>query len=99
MTPLMYAALNWTHPRYMGFLAALVDGGAEVNVEDACGNTVLDSVKEQVSVWEAAREKEIKEQQVRREIMEGRGPVGFGFGSAEEKKKSLIWNQPLADEL
>merc|ERR1712048_1165923 len=43
--------------------------------------------------------KEIKEQQVRRDFMEGKGPTGFGFGTAEDQRKSLVWNQPLADEL
>mmetsp|Transcript_73092 Transcript_73092/g.191608 ORF Transcript_73092/g.191608 Transcript_73092/m.191608 type:complete len:245 (-) Transcript_73092:50-784(-) len=98
-TPLMYAALNWAHPQYMPFLKKLTDMGAELNVESEHGYTALDGVNEQIQIWEAAREQEKKDQLERREFMEGRGPTGFGYGSAEDQRKMIVWNQPLVDEL
>jgi len=99
MTALMLAAQNWTHPKYMTFLEKLLEKGAEVNVESEYGQTVVDMLSKLILNYEAAREKEKKDQEDRREIMEGRGPVGWGFGTAEDQKKMVIWNRPLVDEL
>mmetsp|Transcript_52329 Transcript_52329/g.118193 ORF Transcript_52329/g.118193 Transcript_52329/m.118193 type:complete len:220 (-) Transcript_52329:89-748(-) len=99
MTPLMLAAANWTHPKYMTILEKLLDKGAEVNVESQYGETVIDMMDKMILTYESAREREQKDQLERREIMEGRGPVGWGFGTAEDQKKMVIWNRPLVDEL
>mmetsp|Transcript_75000 Transcript_75000/g.223520 ORF Transcript_75000/g.223520 Transcript_75000/m.223520 type:complete len:220 (-) Transcript_75000:53-712(-) len=99
MTPLMLAAQNWTHPKYMTFVEKLLENGAEVNVESEYGQTVIDLLDKLIMTYESAREKEIKDQAERREIMEGRGPVGWGFGTAEDQKKTVVWNRPLVDEL
>eukprot|EP00440_Ansanella_granifera_P054885 gb/GFBE01059498.1/.p1 GENE.gb/GFBE01059498.1/~~gb/GFBE01059498.1/.p1 ORF type:complete len:192 (+),score=73.14 gb/GFBE01059498.1/:1-576(+) len=99
MTPIMIACQNWTASQYLPFLQKLLDNKAEVNVESAWGFTPMDKVTELLKDSEAARQQEIRAQEERRELMEGKGPVGFGFGSAEEQRQRLIWNQPLADEL
>jgi len=99
MTPLMLASKNWTHQKYLIFMEKLLDSGAEVNVESEYGQTVLDMIDSEIMSFEAAREREIKDQEERREIMEGRGPVGWGFGTSEEQRRAVIWNRPLADEL
>mmetsp|Transcript_68072 Transcript_68072/g.134288 ORF Transcript_68072/g.134288 Transcript_68072/m.134288 type:complete len:208 (-) Transcript_68072:141-764(-) len=99
MTPLMLASKNWTHQKYLIFLQKLLDSGAEVNVESEYGQTVLDMIESEIMRFEAAREREIKDQEERREIMEGRGPVGWGFGTSDEQRRAVIWNRPLADEL
>mmetsp|Transcript_5893 Transcript_5893/g.13974 ORF Transcript_5893/g.13974 Transcript_5893/m.13974 type:complete len:222 (-) Transcript_5893:178-843(-) len=99
MTPLMLAAMNWTHPKYMTILEKLLEKGAEVNVENEYGETVADMLAKEIQKWEVAREKEKNDQEERREIMEGRGPVGWGFGVPEDQKKTVIWNRPLVDEL
>merc|ERR1712232_489185 len=67
--------------------------------ENEFGVTALDVLMEQQNIWESAREKEQKDQIERREIMEGKGPTGWGFGSLDDQKKMLIWNRPLVDEL
>merc|ERR1712187_447104 len=66
---------------------------------DGSGRTALDVILEEMNSMEGAREQEKKDQKERREIMEGKGPVGFGYGTAEDQKKMLIWNRPLVDEL
>merc|ERR1740123_2885045 len=91
--------MNWTHPKYMVILEKLLAAGAEVNVESEYGQTVIDMLNKEVLSWEAAREKEQKDQEDRREIMEGKGPTGWGFGTAEDQKKMVVWNRPLVDEL
>mmetsp|Transcript_7898 Transcript_7898/g.18150 ORF Transcript_7898/g.18150 Transcript_7898/m.18150 type:complete len:222 (-) Transcript_7898:374-1039(-) len=99
MTPLMLSAMNWTHPKYMVILEKLLASGAEVNVESEYGHTVIDMLNKEIMSWESAREKEQKDQEERREIMEGKGPTGWGFGTAEDQKKMVIWNRPMVDEL
>uniref|UniRef100_A0A7S1LK03 Ankyrin repeat domain-containing protein n=1 Tax=Alexandrium catenella TaxID=2925 RepID=A0A7S1LK03_ALECA len=98
-TPLMLAAQNWTHPKYTTILEKLLEKGAEVNVESEYGETVMDIMSKMIVSYEAAREKEVKDQAERREIMEGRGPIGWGYGTAEDQKKTVIWNRPAVDEL
>merc|ERR1712050_208071 len=91
--------MNWSHQQYIPILNYLLDKKADVNVENEFGITALDVLIEQRNTWEGAREKEQKDQKERREIMEGRGPVGWGYGTAEDARKMLIWNRPLVDEL
>eukprot|EP00442_Polarella_glacialis_P030432 CAMPEP_0115139702 /NCGR_PEP_ID=MMETSP0227-20121206/58447_1 /TAXON_ID=89957 /ORGANISM="Polarella glacialis, Strain CCMP 1383" /LENGTH=221 /DNA_ID=CAMNT_0002547619 /DNA_START=80 /DNA_END=745 /DNA_ORIENTATION=- len=98
-TALMLACQNWTATQYLPFVAKLLELKADPNVENGWGFTPLDKVKELLATHEAARNQELRDQAERREIMEGRGSVGYGFGTAEEQKKRLLWNQPLADEL
>eukprot|EP00933_Yihiella_yeosuensis_P081462 TRINITY_DN95079_c0_g1_i1.p1 TRINITY_DN95079_c0_g1~~TRINITY_DN95079_c0_g1_i1.p1 ORF type:complete len:222 (+),score=52.48 TRINITY_DN95079_c0_g1_i1:59-724(+) len=98
-TPLMIACQNWTASQFQPFLAKLLEQGAEPNVENNWGSTPLDKMKELLKTQEAARKQEMQDQEARREFMEGRGPVGYGFGTAEQQRQTLTWNQPLADEL
>mmetsp|Transcript_2824 Transcript_2824/g.7945 ORF Transcript_2824/g.7945 Transcript_2824/m.7945 type:complete len:198 (+) Transcript_2824:73-666(+) len=98
-TPLMLASQNWSHPQYIPFLKKLVAAKADVNAKCSSGCTALDYVEEQTSIWTAAREEEIKGQQDRRDIMEGKGPVGFGYGTLEHQRNTVIDNRPLVDEL
>eukprot|EP00438_Fugacium_kawagutii_P015957 Skav228857 [mRNA] locus=scaffold1718:297876:313905:- [translate_table: standard] len=69
---------------------------AEVNVESGWGFTPLDKVTEILKEAEEARKQEIRNQEEtphaqgsrlweRREIMEGRSTVGYGYGTAEEQ--------------
>ncbi|CAK9066151.1 Ankyrin repeat domain-containing protein 53 [Durusdinium trenchii] len=98
-SPLMIACQNWTASQYMPFVQKLLDQKAEVNVESGWGFTPLDKVAELLKEAELARKQEILAQEERREIMEGRSIVGYGYGTAEEQRQRLIPNQPLADEL
>lgn len=98
-TPLMMACQNWCATQYMPFITKLLEKGAEVNVENGWGFTAYDKVSELLVEQEAARKQEMRLQEERRELMEGRGPVGYGYGTAEEQRQRLVPNQPLADEL
>merc|ERR1712187_541505 len=66
---------------------------------DGSGRTALDVILEEMNSMEGAREQEKKDQKERREIMEGKGPVGFGYGTIEDQRKTLVLNRPLVDEL
>mmetsp|Transcript_106904 Transcript_106904/g.190009 ORF Transcript_106904/g.190009 Transcript_106904/m.190009 type:complete len:221 (-) Transcript_106904:64-726(-) len=98
-TPLMLACQNWAASQYLPFVHKLLEHKAEINIENGWGFTTLDKVATLLKEVEAARKQEMRDQEARRELMEGRGPVGYGFGSAEEQRQREIWNQPLADEL
>ncbi|CAE7703617.1 Comt, partial [Symbiodinium pilosum] len=98
-TPLMLACQNWTGSQYLPFINKLLDSKADVNVESGWGFTPLDKVTELLKEQEAARLQEMRAQEERREIMEGKSIVGYGYGTAEEQRQRLVPNQPLADEL
>ncbi|CAE6969824.1 Ankrd53, partial [Symbiodinium sp. KB8] len=98
-TPLMLACQNWTGSQFLPFINKLLESKADVNVESGWGFTPLDKVTELLKDQEAARLQEIRAQEERREIMEGRSIVGYGYGTAEEQRQHLVPNQPLADEL
>lgn len=98
-TPLMLASVKYTTKQYLPFMTKLLAQGAEVNTESEWGETALDKVIETIKVQEAARETEMKNQAVRREMMEGKGATGWGYGSVEDQRRTLIPNNPLADEL
>merc|ERR1712187_45258 len=98
-TPLMLASVKYTTKQYIPFITKLLDQKADVSVETEWGETVMDKVIETIKATEAARETEMKNQVLRREIMEGKGPTGWGYGSVEDQRKTLIPNNPLADEL
>lgn len=98
-TPLIVASQAWQGSRYLQFIQKLLELGAEPDVESKFGHTAMDKVEEQIKLWEAKRKQEIKDQSDRREYMEGRCPQGGEWGTAEEQRKKVIWNQPLADEL
>mmetsp|Transcript_42847 Transcript_42847/g.91298 ORF Transcript_42847/g.91298 Transcript_42847/m.91298 type:complete len:225 (+) Transcript_42847:96-770(+) len=98
-TPLMLASVKYMTKQYIPFITKLLAQKAEVNTETEWGETALDKVLETIRVTEAARETEMKNQVLRREIMEGKGPTGWGYGSVEDQRKTLIPNNPLADEL
>eukprot|EP00933_Yihiella_yeosuensis_P038318 TRINITY_DN32261_c0_g1_i1.p1 TRINITY_DN32261_c0_g1~~TRINITY_DN32261_c0_g1_i1.p1 ORF type:complete len:224 (+),score=57.06 TRINITY_DN32261_c0_g1_i1:126-797(+) len=98
-TPLMLACQNWTASQFVPFVSKLLESGADPNVENGWGFTPLDKMMEILKTQEAARKQEIADQEMRRELMEGRGPAGSGLGTAEEQRQRDIWNQPLVDEL
>mgnify|MGYP002803631440 FL=1 len=97
--PLMLACQNWTASQYLPFIHKLLDQKADMNVESGWGFTPLDKVTEILKEAEEARKMEIRSQEERREIMEGRSIIGYGYGTAEEQRQRLVPNQPLADEL
>lgn len=98
-SPLMHVANAWCHSQAIPFAKRLLELKADPNIETDGGSTVLDMCNEHTETWDEKRLMEIKHQKERRDIMDGKGESGFGFGPKEWRGKELTWNQPLADEL